>query len=84
VFDWLADAVFGIWLLVCVAAFVWGGGWLLALAFRTDVLWALACLIPFVVFGFVWFKWPETKKPFFLFLGGFLGLALFEVLDVLI
>lgn len=41
-----------------------GGLWLLIVAFRTSILWGLACFIPFVSLIFVFTHWEESKAPF--------------------
>jgi len=50
-----------------------GGIWVIVIAFQKSLLWGLGSLIiPFVALIFVAMNFNETKKPFFIWLGGFI------------
>jgi len=63
-----------------VVAFVWGGAWILKIAFGVSTGWGLVCLFFFPVF--LTRHWEECRLPFFIniagllvFLVGMMGLA---------
>ncbi|HEY2291813.1 MAG TPA: hypothetical protein VGM86_14025 [Thermoanaerobaculia bacterium] len=47
-----------------------GGLWLLVVAFRTSILWGLACFIPFGGLIFALLHLEESKAPFLTALAG--------------
>jgi hypothetical protein len=54
-----------------------GGIWLLVVAFQTSVWWGLgSLLIPFVGLVFVFMHWQPSKKPFLIYVVGFVLLAI--------
>lgn len=53
-----------------VIAFI-GGIWFLIVAFNESILWGIGCLlVPFVSIVFLIMNFDESKKPFFINLGG--------------
>ena len=53
-----------------------GSIWFFVVAFQQDIVWGLACLIPFVSLVFLAKYWSKASKPFALWAAGFLGLFL--------
>jgi hypothetical protein len=50
---------------------LWGGIWLLVLAFREHILWGLGSLfVPFVGLIFAVMHWAKAGRPFLIALGG--------------
>ena len=55
-----------------IAIFIIGGLGLLIAAFRTSLLWGLACLLVWpAALAFTFVHWADAKNPFFLQLFGF-------------
>lgn len=58
-----------------------GAIWILVIAFKKSVAWGLCSLfIPFVIFVFTFMNWKETKKPFYIWLLGFIVAIIFMIL----
>ncbi|HLN28583.1 MAG TPA: hypothetical protein VK395_12645 [Gemmataceae bacterium] len=65
--------------LVCLVALIW----IVVLAFQESVLWGLGCLfLAPISLVFVIMYWDEARRPFFIWLRGFVLLILGDVLSL--
>ena len=75
------SALFGILAAIGFIIMFVGAIWILIIAFKKSVLWGLGSLfIPFVIFVFTFMNWKDTKKPFLIWLLGFIVAIIFVVL----
>ena len=79
------SVLFGILAIIGYIVMFVGAVWILIIAFKKSVLWGLGSLfIPFVIFVFTFMHWGDSKKPFFIWLIGFVISIIFVILSVVV